>query len=136
MCKFGFLLLKLRKNKTLNIAIVSGLNVYIKFSDNKVRVSLVLNKAFLARPKTLYSNDPSGLYWRHRTVSSKIGSSSLISSLNSSLVNFSSFHFVLEFQKKKKGLEKVMKYILCGGEHITQLHTSDIVTFDTDITDT
>ena len=81
-------------------SLVSGLNVYIKFSDNKVRVSLVLNKAFLARPKTLYSNDPSGLYWRHRTVSSKMGSSPLISSLNSSLVNFSSFHFELEFQKK------------------------------------
>ena len=79
---------------------VSGLNVYIKFSDSTVSVSLVFTKAFLARPKTLYSNEPSGLYWRHRTVSSRIGSSSLISSLNSSLVNFSSFHFLLKFEKK------------------------------------
>ena len=60
----------------------------------------MFTKAFLARPKTLYSNEPSGLYWRHRTVSSRIGSSSLISSLNSSLVNFSSFHFLLKFEKK------------------------------------
>ena len=105
------------EKKPINIATVClfGLNVYIKFSDNKVRVSLVLNKAFLDRPKTLYSNEPSGLYWRHRTVSSKIGSSSLISSLNSSLVNFSSFHFELEFKKKR--LEKVItlprKNLLC-----------------------
>ena len=76
----------------------------------------MLNKAFLARPKTLYSNDPSGLYWRHRTVSSKMGSSPLISSLNSSLVNFSSFHFELEFQKKVGESYVIQK--VCWIQHI------------------